>query len=254
MKALVTKNNIVSRVANLITGKNLSSDRASWKDVPVPTISDNEILIKVRAVALNPTDCKHIDAISPPSCIVGCDFVGEVSKVGPNPAKPWKVGDRVAGAVHGGLYPDRGSFAEFLKTDSDIVWGVPDEIDDAAAATYGVSALTAMTALNARLGLPWLDQLSEPVQGSTGTARIIFIHAGSTSAGLFTMQLAKAIGYTVVTTASPHSFDLVKRYGADAVFNYRDLNVGNGSLSSTPAFHLPSTAFPRENRRKFATK
>lgn len=243
MKALVTKNNIVSRVANLIAGKNLCSDRASWKDVPVPAISDNEILIKVRAVALNATDYKHIDAISPPGCIVGCDFVGEVSEVGPNPAKPWKVGDRVAGAVHGGLYPDRGSYAEFLKTDSDIVWGVPDEINDAAATTYGVSALTAMTALNARLGLPWLDEQSEPVQDSAGAARIIFVYAGSTSAGLFTLQLAKATGYTVVTTASPHSFDLVKRYGADAVFNYREPTVGKQILEQHPNISLAVDCF-----------
>ena len=112
MKALETSNNLLSRVANLTLGKNLNSNQAQWKDVPVPTITDNEILIKVRAVALNPTDAKHIDAISPPGCNVGCDFVGEVSKVGNNPVKSWKAGDRVGGAVHGGLYPDRGAFAE----------------------------------------------------------------------------------------------------------------------------------------------
>lgn len=53
----------------------------------------------------------------------------------------------------------------------------------------------------------------------------IFIYAGSTAAGLFTVQLAKAAGYTVVTTASPHSFDLVRSYGADVVFDYDDPEV-----------------------------
>jgi NADPH:quinone reductase-like Zn-dependent oxidoreductase len=48
------------------------------------------------------------------------------------------------------------------------------------------------------------------------------IYGGSTSVGLFALQLAKAMGYKVVTTASPHSFDLVKQYGADEVVDYHD--------------------------------
>lgn len=49
----------------------------------------------------------------------------------------------------------------------------------------------------------------------------ILIYGGSTSVGLFALQLAKAMGYKVVSTASPHSFDLVKQYGADEVVNYK---------------------------------
>ncbi|KAK7178564.1 putative toxD-like zinc binding oxidoreductase [Paraphaeosphaeria sporulosa] len=222
MKALVTNNNIISRVANLSLGKSFGSKSAQWKEVPIPCISDNEILVKVRAVALNPTDFKHIDVISPPGSIVGCDYAGEVFKVGSIASKTWKIGDRVAGAVHGGLYPDQGAFAEYLKTDSDLAWKVPDDVEDAAATTYGVSAVTAMQALNARLGLPWLDERTKQPSGEAPT---VFVYAASTSVGLFTTQLAKAIGCKVVGTASPHSFDLVKRYGADAVFNYRDSDV-----------------------------
>ncbi|KAH6637832.1 chaperonin 10-like protein [Boeremia exigua] len=226
MKALITTNSLYSRVASLTLGKNLTATRAQWKEISVPEISDNEILVKVHAVALNATDYKHIDAISPPNCIVGCDYAGEVSKVGKGVATLWKVGDRVAGAVHGGLYADRGSFAEFLKIDGDLAWKVPDTINNAAATTYGVSAVTAVLALCGRLGFPHIETLLEPNDKDKKEAQTIFVYAGSTSAGLSTIQLAKAFGCKVVATASPHSFDLVKSYGADAVFNYRDANVG----------------------------
>jgi NADPH:quinone reductase-like Zn-dependent oxidoreductase len=49
------------------------------------------------------------------------------------------------------------------------------------------------------------------------------VQGGSSSVGLFAVQLAKLIGYKVVATSSPHSFDLVKAYGADAVVDYHDV-------------------------------
>jgi NADPH:quinone reductase-like Zn-dependent oxidoreductase len=234
MKALVTTNTLYSRLANLALGKNLTATRAQWKEVPVPNISKNEILVKVRAVALNATDYKHIDAIAPPNCIVGCDYAGEVYKVGADAARLWKVGDRVAGAVHGGLYTDRGAFAEYLKTDGDLAWKIPETMTNAAATTYGVSAVTAMLALCGRLGFPHVDTLLAPGEKTAAASQTIFVYAGSTSAGLSTIQLAKALGCKVVTTSSPHSYDLVKSYGADAVFNYRDENIGAEIAKSYP--------------------
>lgn len=230
MKAIVTNRNIVTRVLNMSLGKSLGRG-ADVKDIPVPTISSNQILVKVHAVALNPTDFKHIDVLSPPHSIVGNDFAGEVSQVGEEAAKLWKVGDRVAGAVHGGLYEDRGSFAEYLKADADLAWRIPDDMDDAQATTYGVSAATAMFALHSRLGLPWPgdEQVTK-----TNDNNIVFIYAGSTSAGLYHIQIAKAVGYKVITTASPKSFDLVKKYGADAVFDYRSPTVAAEIVAEYP--------------------
>ncbi|CAK7205110.1 hypothetical protein SEUCBS139899_007875 [Sporothrix eucalyptigena] len=167
MKALISNRNIITRVLNLSLGKSLGQG-VELKDVAVPTILDDEILVKVLAVALNPTDFKHIDFISPPHSIIGCDYVGEVAKVGRNAAKAWNIGDRVAGAVHGGIYSDRGAFAEYLKIDSDLAWKVPPGVSDAEATTYGISAISAMLALNAPLvqassAYSWLKRLGTPL-------------------------------------------------------------------------------------------
>ncbi|KAJ2967359.1 hypothetical protein NQ176_g9697 [Zarea fungicola] len=55
---------------------------ATLKDVPVPTIDEGDILVKVTAVALNPTDFKHIDGGSPDGVVSGCDFAGVVAQIG----------------------------------------------------------------------------------------------------------------------------------------------------------------------------
>ncbi|SPO06433.1 related to toxD gene [Cephalotrichum gorgonifer] len=232
MKALVADRNLASRLLNLARGgKTTFGPAGRVTDVPKPTISADEILVKVTAVALNPTDFKHLDIISPPGSILGCDFAGEVVEVGANASKSWKVGDRAAGVVHGGLYPDRGSFAEYLRTDWDLAWHVPSEVSDADATTFGVSATTAVLTLNLHLGLPWPGE-APPSPASSGEQ--IFIYGGSTSAGLFHIQIAKAAGYTVVTTASPHSHELVKSYGADAVFDYRSPSVAEDIVKEHP--------------------
>ncbi|KAF5597580.1 TOXD [Fusarium subglutinans] len=230
MKALVSGRSIVTRLINATRTKAICGQGGRVQDdIPIPSISSNEILVKVKAVALNPTDFKHLDIISPPNSIIGCDYAGVVHKVGDSAKDKWKIGDRVAGAVHGGLYPDKGAFAEYLKIDADLAFKVPEHISDTEATTYGVSAVTAMLVLNVHHGLPFID-----TKPATPKNEAIFIYAGSTSAGLYHIQLAKAAGYTVVTTASPRSSQLVKQYGADAVFDYNAPSVSEDIIKEFP--------------------
>lgn len=234
MQALVTHRTLPTRIFNALTGKAIFSPGAKVHDnVTIPTINAQQLLVKVKTVALNPTDFKHMDALAPPGCILGCDIAGEVVKVGEGAAGKWKVGDRVGSVVHGGMYPDEGAFAEYAKIDHDLAWPIPDDISDADATTYGVSAMTAMFALNSRLGLPFPGS-KENAKPAAGDDSIIFIYAGATSAGLFHLQAAKAAGYTVVTTASPRSFELVKKFGADDVFDYRSPTVVKDILAKYP--------------------
>jgi NADPH:quinone reductase-like Zn-dependent oxidoreductase len=117
------------------------------------------------------------------------------------------------------LYPDVGSFAEYLKVDGDLAWKVPAEITPGEAASYGVPAATAMLGLS-YLDIGWVD-IKNGRSSAQGDQPTILIYSGGSNVGLFAIQLAKRAGYKVVATASPRSLDLAKRNGADAVYDYQ---------------------------------
>lgn len=184
-----------------------------------------------------------------PGSIIGCDYAGTVASIGAQAKGTWRIGDRIAGVVHGGIYPDRGSYAEYLKIDGDLAWKIPENVSDAEAVTYGVSATTAMQALHLVLGLPWPgDQTSA---FTTGDDKVILIYSGATSASLFAIQLAKLAGYQVVATCSPRSNDLVKSHGADAVYDYRDSESLDAIISAYPNLSIALDGFSESESTKF---
>merc|ERR1711939_974735 len=126
----------------------------------------------------------------------------------------------VAGFTQGGVTKEHGAFAEYVKAEGDLVWRIPEGVSDEAASTFGVPAVTAMQALHLHLNVPWAEEVDKEGKRDT-TDSPIFIYAGSSAVGLFATQIAKKAGCTVVVSASPRSFDLVKSYGADHVFDYR---------------------------------
>lgn len=213
----------------MLSGKSIRSV-PQITEVSKPRLSDNEILVTVRATAINPIDVKFVDFIAPPGSLLGCDFSGEVSEVGKTASQRWKVGDRVAGFVQGGVTKEHGSFAEFVKAEADLVWRIPQTTSFESASTFGVPAATAMQALHVHLDIPW----SNDNRQFDKKASTILIHAGSSSVGLFAIQLAKRAGLTVITTASPHSFNLVKSYGADHVFDHHSETVVKDVLNQFP--------------------
>ncbi|KAB8205981.1 Alcohol dehydrogenase GroES-like domain protein [Aspergillus parasiticus SU-1] len=188
-------------------------------DRPIPALRDDYILVKTVAVALNPTDWKHIAFLAPPGALIGCDYAGIVEEVGKAVKKPFKKGDRVCGFVHGGnaVQHEDGAFAEYIVAKGDVQIRIPDNLSFQEAATLGVGISTVGQGLyqSLKLALP-----SEPIK----EPEPILIYGGSTATGTLAIQFAKLSGYTVLTTCSPHNFDLVKRLGADAVFDYKDPN------------------------------
>ncbi|KAK1518100.1 TOXD [Colletotrichum paranaense] len=219
MKALVSNRSTPARIFNLTSGKSIFKG-AHVIDVPKPVITGQEILVKVHSVALNPSDYKHIDVISPKNCIVGCDYAGEVIEVGKSAVESWK--GRVRGIPQSRSRPGvEDSSKCFRRGCSNL-------------RCFGRDAVLAM---NVHLGLPWPDEPKQNPEVSK-PRQTVFIYAGSTSVGLFAIQLAKLAGYTVVTTASPHSSDLVKSYGADHVFNYKSENWVQEVVSTFPDINL----------------
>lgn len=186
-------------------------------DRAIPTLRDDYILVKNVSVGLNPTDWKHVAFLAPPGVLVGCDYAGVVEAVGKDVKKPFKKGDRVCGFVHGGnaVQPEDGAFAEYIVAKGDLQMKIPDTLSFQEAATLGVGILTVGQGLyqSLKLALP-----TEPIKDNTP----ILIYGGSTATGTLAIQFAKLSGYKVLTTCSPHNFDLVTSLGADAVFDYKD--------------------------------
>lgn len=190
-------------------------------DRRLPTLRDDYILIKTVSVGLNPTDWKHIEYRSTPGALVGCDYAGTVEAVGKDVKRPFKKGDRVCGFAHGcnAVQFEDGAFAEYIVAKGDLQIKIPDNLSFEEAATLGVGVATIALGLyqNLDLALP-----TEPVKEATP----ILIYGGSTATGTLAIQFAKQSGYTVYTTCSPRNFDLVRKLGADAVFDYNDHQSG----------------------------
>lgn len=184
-------------------------------DLPRPSVGADEILVSVKAVALNPTDWKHRDYFTKENEGLGCDFAGEVIEIG-SAVKNVVVGENVAGFAHGGRYEGVGAFAELVLVEAVLVWKVAKGINlEEAAAMGGVGPDTAVQALNMRHRMATPDaplKVAEP----------FLIWSGATSVGMYAIQIAALSGYTVITTASPKNFALVKSLGATAVYDYSD--------------------------------
>lgn len=194
------------------------------KNVPIQTPGENEILVKVKAVAINPTDWKHVKwpMLNKAGAYSGCDFAGEVVQVGPNLRANVKVGDRVASSVRGGVSRERGAFSEYAKTFADLTFVIPEGTwSFEEASTIGIPLYTSIQVLYGprTLGLP------QPGDRPPAPGTWFFVYGGSSSVGQYAIQLAKLSGYKVATVASPHNFGLVKGLGADVVFDYMDPGV-----------------------------
>lgn len=198
--------------------KTVSDHQAEIQHVPIPAMRDDYVLVKVRAIALNPTDWKHIDIVSPPGTTIGCDFAGVVVDVGSKVKKPWKRGDRIAGFTHGGneVQPEDGCAAEYCVAKGDLGLKIPDHMTDEEACTLGVGVTT--------VGQGLYQSLSLPLPGaSTTTGPAVLIYGGSTATGSLAIQYARLSSCTnILTTCSERHFDFVKSLGAHAAFDYRD--------------------------------
>ncbi|KAF9873396.1 zinc-binding oxidoreductase [Colletotrichum karsti] len=197
MKALVTKGDKTGQV----------------QEIPIPQPGPGEILVKVHYVAQNPTDWKSTAAAKETGRIIGCDFAGSVAN--PN-GSSFKEGQRVAGWVFGcNIDPPRGAFAQYLITESSLVFPVPDSITDPQAAVVPLAVATVTQALFQRLALPSPESpASEPFP--------VLINGGTSSVGLYAVQLAKKAGLRVIATGSKKNHDLLKSLGADVTIDYRE--------------------------------
>lgn len=183
---------------------------AAVQEIPKPAPAEGEILVRVHYAAQNPTDWKTAPN-RPPGRIVGCDFAGTVAD--PN-GSSWREGQRVAGFVYGTMAePLRGAYAEYLIIGSSFVWAVPDSVSLQSASAINLPFATALQAIFLRLGLP----------ETVASAIPVLINGGTSSVGLYAVQLAKLAGLYVIATGSKQNHDLLTSLGADVVVDYQDV-------------------------------
>lgn len=197
-----------------------------YGELPDPTPAAEQVLVKMGAVAVNPIDTYIRNGSPfwelPQPYIVGSDIAGEVVAVGSS-ASQFKVGDRVW-ASNQGFMGRQGTFAELCSIDQRWLYPLPDSV------TLENAAAAALVGLTAHLGLFREARLQA---GET-----VFIQGGSGGVGSTVVQMAKAAGATVVTTAgSDAKADICRKLGADHVINYRSENVAEAIRS-----HLPEGA------------
>ncbi|KAL9120105.1 MAG: hypothetical protein Q9187_003339 [Circinaria calcarea] len=188
--------------------------------VKLPHIPPDRMMVRVIAVALNPCDYKMPYRFPSPGAGNGTDFAGVVVAIGPNVAKvpSFEIGDAVFGAVYGAnpIDPESGSFAQYIRADPEFTLHKPESMSWQMAASIGASGIATLgLALSRSLGLPGTP--SEPAK----QPEQVLVYGGSTSVGTMAIQLLRFWGHTPITTCSPQNFDLVKSYGAEAVWDYK---------------------------------
>src|SRR4051812_25924106 len=179
-------------------------------DLPRPEPGPGQILVRVRAVALNPIDLYiRSGLVSMPLTfpyVFGCDFAGTVEDMGKG-VKRFKAGDRVWGSNQG-LMGRPGVASEFASIDEAFAYPTPEAQSDAEAAAL------AMVGITAHLGLFRSARLAA---GET-----VYVPGGSGGIGSSVVQMARAAGARVATSAgSPERVELCRQLGADLALNYR---------------------------------
>jgi NADPH:quinone reductase len=172
-------------------------DVLKLEDVPEPTPGPGQVLVKVRAAALNFFDGLMIQGLyqerPPLPFIPGSELCGEIVE----------TGQRVLGSTSGGP----GGFAEYALMDADAAWPVPDGLSDEKAAALYITYQTGYVGLHRRAHLK--------------AGEWLLVHAGAGGVGSAAIQLGKAAGAKVIATAGgAQKLDVCRQLGADHVVDY----------------------------------
>ncbi|HEV3415603.1 MAG TPA: NADPH:quinone reductase [Pirellulales bacterium] len=185
-----------------------------YGDLPDPQPKGSEVLVKVAAVDVNPIDTYirsgNVAMPLPIPFVVGCDLAGIVEAIGPD-ARRFRTGDRVWGSNQG-LLGRQGTFSERAAVDEAWLYPLPSAVSDEQAAAVSLVGITA------HLGLVPDARLK---RGET-----LFVNGGTGGVGSMVVQIAKALGARVITTAgSDKKLALCRKLGADLAINYKTEDV-----------------------------
>ncbi|MFG2679857.1 NADP-dependent oxidoreductase [Streptomyces sp. NPDC048392] len=173
-----------------------------------PEPRPNEVLVRVRAAGVNPTDWKHRangGFLGEPPFVLGWDVSGVVEAVGIGVAA-FRPGDEVFGMLS---YPfGHGSHAEYVTAPARTFTHKPAGVDHVRAGALPLVSLTAWQALVERAGVR--------------SGQRVLIHAAAGGVGHVAVQIAKALGAHVIGTASAGKHEFLRSLGADEAVDYRE--------------------------------
>jgi NADPH:quinone reductase len=206
---------------------------------PTPTPTGRDLLVEIKAVSVNPVDCKVRQSAQPDRQswkVLGWDAAGIVSAIGPD-VTLFQPGDAV---FYAGAIGRPGTNAEYHRVDERIVGAKPKTLDWAGAAALPLTAITAWEMLFDRLDV----QRAVP-----GAAKAVLIIGGAGGVGSIAIQMARQLTeLTVIATASrPETVAWVTEMGAHHVLDHSlplDEQVAALGLGS-PAFVFSTTQTDR---------
>lgn len=192
-------------------------DQLMIGEFPTPKPADDELLVKVKAAALNRADILQRQGRYPPpqgaSPILGLDMAGVVAEVGARCTER-RQGDKVFGLLSGGGY------AEYATINEKMALPIPENLSFEAAASIPEAFLTAYQALF------WLGKLQAKEN--------VLIHAGASGVGTAAIQLVKEAGANAMVTAgSERKLDACRQLGATTAINYKESSFAPKVLAAT---------------------
>jgi NADPH2:quinone reductase len=197
--------------AVIVTKTGPAAEVLSIRDVPAPQPEAGEVRVRIATSGINPSDVKRRGAVPAgsalefPEIIPHSDGAGTIDAVGAGVDRQ-RIGERVWLYNAQWLRPF-GTAAHYCVVPSAYAVPLPDNVDFAAAASFGIPALTAYHAIH----------LDGPVTGMT-----LLVQGGAGAVGFYAIQFAKAAGATVIATvSSPEKAAYALRAGADHTIDYR---------------------------------
>jgi NADPH:quinone reductase-like Zn-dependent oxidoreductase len=197
-----------------------SPDVLEIREIKKPAPNDDQVLVKVRAAAINPLDWHFMEGKpyimramiggmrKPKSPQLGVDLAGEVEAVGKNVTQ-FKPGDEVFGTGHGA------AFAEYVCANKTKLVLKPANVTFAEGAAVPIAALTALQGLRD--------------YGKVQPGQKVLINGASGGVGTFAVQIAKTLGAEVTGVCSTRNVELVQSLGADHVIDYTKEDFTKGS-------------------------
>jgi len=188
------------------------------REIPKPVPSGRDLLVKVRAVSVNPVDTKvrkNVNAAPRENHTLGFDGAGEVEAVG-GEVKLFNKGEKVFFA---GNIQKNGTNAEYILVDERIVGKMPE----GDAWSFEKAAAIPLTGLTAWEGLE--EQLGLVANNPDNSSKSILVVSGAGGVGSIVIPLAKKVfglGKVIATASRPETIEFVKKLGADEVINHRE--------------------------------